>query len=54
VNGATLATGIKMNLNSQDFLDNNNAYEYLKEVGGLIKTGPTGTNVNDLVLMFAF
>ena len=54
VNGDTLATGIKKNLNCQDFLDNNNAYEYLNKVGGLIKTGPTGTNVNDLVLMFAF
>lgn len=54
VTGATLGVGIKKNLNSQDFLDNNNAYEYLKKVGGLISTGPTGTNVNDLVLMFAF
>ena len=54
VTGETLSIGINMNLNAQNFLENNNAYEYLARVGGLIKTGPTGTNVNDLVLMFAF
>jgi glycerate-2-kinase len=54
VTGKTLEIGLRMNLVSQDYLDNNNAYEYLNKVGGLIKTGPTGTNVNDLVLMFAF
>jgi glycerate-2-kinase len=54
VTGETIGTGVIMNLDSQEFLDNNDAYEYLEKVGGLIKTGPTGTNVNDLVLMFAF
>ena len=54
VTGDTLGNGKKANLNAQDFLKNNNAYEYLDKVGGLIRTGPTGTNVNDLVLMFAF
>jgi hydroxypyruvate reductase len=54
VTGKTLEIGLRMNLVSQDYLDNNNAYEYLNKVGGLIKTGPTGTNVNDLVLMLAF
>lgn len=29
-------------------LQNNNAYEALEQCGGLIKTGPTGTNVNDI------
>jgi hydroxypyruvate reductase len=31
----------------EQHLDNNNSYNALKEVGGLIVTGPTGTNVND-------
>jgi len=29
-------------------LQNNNSHEALKAVDGLIVTGPTGTNVNDL------
>ncbi|MBO5930609.1 MAG: glycerate kinase [Clostridia bacterium] len=31
----------------EQHLDNNNSYNALKEVDGLIVTGPTGTNVND-------
>ncbi len=30
------------------YLENNDAYHYLEKYGGLIKTGPTGTNVCDL------
>ena len=33
-----------------DILQNNDAYHALKAVNGLIITGPTGTNVNDLYL----
>lgn len=32
-------------------LENNNSYELLKAVDGLIMTGPTGTNVNDLSVL---
>ena len=32
-------------------LQNNNAYYALKAVGGLIVTGPTGTNVNDVAVV---
>lgn len=32
-------------------LENNNAYPTLNAVGGLIMTGPTGTNVNDLSVL---
>lgn len=32
-------------------LDNNDAYHALKAVDGLIMTGPTGTNVNDLTVL---
>lgn len=34
------------------FLANNDAYHFFEAVGGLIKTGPTLTNVNDLVFAF--
>ncbi|MBQ1256798.1 MAG: glycerate kinase [Clostridia bacterium] len=33
-----------------DVLKNNDAYNALKEVGGLVFTGPTGTNVNDVAV----
>ena len=37
--------------NMSAFLANNDSYTALSEVGGLIKTGPTGTNVNDLTVV---
>ena len=33
-----------------DVLENNDAYHALKFCGGLIFTGPTGTNVNDVTV----
>ncbi len=32
-------------------LNNNDSYPVLKEAGGLLVTGPTGTNVNDLMMV---
>lgn len=32
----------------EEYLNNNDSYHYLENFGGLIKTGPTGTNVCDL------
>ena len=37
-------------LNVYDVLENNDAYNALNAVGGLIFTGPTGTNVNDVAV----
>lgn len=34
-----------------EVLENNDAYHALEKVGGLIKTGPTGTNVNDVTVL---
>ncbi|MDO4408443.1 MAG: MOFRL family protein, partial [Eubacteriales bacterium] len=31
-------------------LQNNDAYHALKKVDGLVMTGPTGTNVNDVAV----
>ncbi|MDR2650353.1 MAG: glycerate kinase [Clostridiales bacterium] len=36
------------NMDLYAYLNNNDAYHALEAAGGLIKTGPTGTNVNDL------
>lgn len=37
--------------NYYSFIANSNSYEYLNQKGALIKTGSTGTNVNDLVFI---
>lgn len=38
-------------INIHEVLDNNDSYNGLKECDGLIITGPTGTNVNDLSVL---
>lgn len=48
VTGATFEKAAKRGLNPDDFLKANDAYHFFERAGGLIKTGPTGTNVNDL------
>lgn len=37
-------------LSPQAYLENNDSYRFFQEIGGLLKTGPTGTNVMDLRL----
>ena len=32
----------------EDYLNNNNTYEFFDRIGDLIRTGPTNTNVGDL------
>lgn len=39
---------LAMGLNPAAYLENNNAYPFFEQTGGLIKTGPTGTNVMDI------
>ncbi len=41
-----LAQGLKID----DVLQDNDAYHALQKCGGLIMTGPTGTNVNDVAV----
>ena len=54
VNGWTIAEGSSLGMKAEDYLAKNDTYNYLNRVGSLIKIGPTGTNVNDLVFAFAF
>jgi glycerate-2-kinase len=35
----------------QTYIENSDSYHYFKQLGGLIKTGATATNVNDLMLI---
>lgn len=45
------AAGAKAGLKIQDFLDNNDSYHYFDQTGGLLKTGPTNTNVCDVQIL---
>lgn len=49
--GQTLARAARLHVDPEDSLVRNDAYHFFKTVGGLIRTGPTGTNVNDLYLL---
>ncbi len=49
----TYARGLSMGLNPTEYLANNDSYPYFERLGDLLETGPTLTNVNDLVLIFA-
>ncbi|MDR2940074.1 MAG: glycerate kinase [Clostridiales bacterium] len=51
VDSNTLTTLKTKGLNIDKILDNNDAYNGLKAAGGLIITGPTGTNVNDAAIL---
>jgi hydroxypyruvate reductase len=48
--GETAARGLALGLDASDHLRRHDAYPFLEAVGGLLRTGPTRTNVNDLVL----
>ena len=44
------ATG-KLGMKINAYIENNDSYHFFKKVGGLIRTGSTGTNVNDLIII---
>ncbi len=52
--GASLARGAAKGLDAADHLERNDAYSFFAQEGGLLVTGPTGTNVRDLVLLDPF
>jgi hydroxypyruvate reductase len=54
VDGTTVGRGKELGLAAQTALDNNDSYTYLAAVGDAIMTGPTGTNVNDVMSVFVF
>jgi glycerate-2-kinase len=51
VDGVTLRHSNELGLDARMFIKNNDSYEFFSHVGGLIYTGPTGTNVNDIIIM---
>jgi len=49
--GQSLARGIKLGLDAEEALQNNDSYNYFKKLGNLIITGPTGTNLMDIYML---
>ena len=50
VDGSTFADLKKQGFDYDSVMGNNDSYHALKAVNGLVITGPTGTNVNDVVI----
>jgi glycerate-2-kinase len=48
VDGKTLARAAKAGLNPEEYLAENNSYNFFSKLDDLIFTSPTGTNVNDI------
>lgn len=49
--GKTLVRARKMGLTPEEYLADNDSYNFFSQLGDLILTGPTGTNVNDVSTM---
>lgn len=54
VDGTTVQRGQALGLDARTALVTNDAYPYLEAVDDLLVTGPTNTNVNDLMAVFVF
>lgn len=48
---ATFQRARRRGLNARAYLDNNDSYRFFQRVNGLVKTGPTGTNVMDVRIL---
>lgn len=51
VTGETASRARALGIDPLAALEANDSYSFFEQVGGLIRTGPTGTNVNDLLFM---
>ncbi len=54
VTGASAHRAESLGMSVADHLSRNDAYSFFEALNDLIQTGPSGTNVNDLVICFAF
>lgn len=52
--GSTISRAAQKGLSVASYLANNDAYHFFQNLGDLLITGPTNTNVNDLIFVFAF
>ena len=53
VTGESARRAESLGMDAAGYLSRNDAYPFFHALGDLIKTGPTGTNVNDLVFLLA-
>ena len=53
IDGQTVARARELGLSADDYLSRNDSYHFFDRLGDLIRTGPTNTNVNDLVFILA-
>ena len=54
VTGESAQKAESLGLSMADYQSRNDAYTFFEAMGDLVQTGPSGTNVNDLVICFAF
>jgi hydroxypyruvate reductase len=54
VTGESARRAEALGLRAVDYLSRNDAYPFFDALRDLLQTGPTGTNVNDLIFLFAF
>jgi glycerate 2-kinase len=54
VTGETAARARRLGLDPAGYLVRNDSYHFFQQLGDLILTGPTQTNVNDLLFIFVF
>jgi len=53
VDGSTINRANALQMKAEKFLAENDSYNFFLKLGDLIRTGPTGTNVNDIAIMIA-
>jgi hydroxypyruvate reductase len=51
VTGSTVARAREAGLDPLTYLETNDSYTFFDSLGDLIRSGPTGTNVNDLLFI---
>jgi glycerate-2-kinase len=51
VGGKTVAAARIAGLDPEEYLNNNDSYNFFKKIDGLLITGPTGTNVMDIQII---
>jgi len=52
--GCTLSRAMELGLDISSYLDNNDSYHFFKELGDLVMTGPSGTNIMDVAAAIVF
>lgn len=51
IDGHTVQMAKAFGMDPQQYLENNDSYNFFKKIGGLFITGPTGTNVMDIQIV---